>query len=1076
MCCFGKPLARLLALLCVSLPQFSAVVSGAIAPYPPDVHTLHLWHLDEATNSLAAADAIAGGMTLTAIANGTTLGNTALPGFGSAASTYDAGPTATLQANPGGAPGRNAYLGPQELTGGTVDNTALSFAGTNGAFTVEALVRADFAPSALAVAPDTSRSMQIVAADGDEALRLFQLRVTWNSVNSLAPQLQFVNLNGGTQVFAAALPISGSNALVQGGWYHVAATYSGSPGQPNNLKLYWTRADTNRTTANSLASFTMSVNVASGSADWVIGNKGNSSAGISQNWCGLIDEVRLSNIARAADDFIFYEDTDNDGLPDAWELRYFGTLAYGAADDPDGDGFSNLTEWQAGSDPANRASLPGDIDGDGLPDAWEMGWWGTLDFGPADDPDGDGLSNLQEYQFHTDPTTASAATFVHNPMMSGQDPGAYFKDGYFHLVQSDGCNLHLRRATSLSGLATAANPIIWQAGCSNVWAPEIHWFNNHWYVYYSKEAQPGAERGFVIESTGTSPYGPYVDRGMLYNGFWNIDGTVLTNNTGQLYYVCSGGVTGGNQQLYIAAMTNPYTLSGTPRVLSVPDQPWEQNGLINEGPWGFNHNGQVFIVYSASGCWTDDYTLGLLKLTGLNPLSSNSWTKIGPVFTKQIGAYGPGHNSVITDATGQWWNLYHANDLSGQGCGSARNIRAQRLVWGADNLPDFGTPVPAGSWCSTDPDFLAAHFPLTESGGSTVADVASGATGIVHGQTTWAQPGLTFDGVTAYVDAGTALGNDVQHAVTLAAWVRAAQFADWAGIISKGSNAAPYALQTWSDGALRFTANWGAPSGAVGGGSWNSNFKISPNAWHHVAVTYDGANVRFYLDGVMDSNPPAATLRFGVVAEPLYLGADFPGGDEYFAGTIRDARVYGRALSLAEIRIIAGFNSPPTLDAMADAILGAGQTLLRTNIATDLEAPPQRITYQLQAAPAGAALNPVSGVLSWRPAVAQSPATNVIAVVAADNGSPSLSATQSFTVVVTAPSPPVITPAAVTNDQLEFQITGDAGPDFILENATNLATPAWRPVATNRSAVPPFLWTQPIAGPPQQFFRIRLGP
>ena len=45
-------------------------------------------------------------------------------------------------------------------------------------------------------------------------------------------------------------------------------------------------------------------------------------------------------------------DGDNDGLDDAWELAHFGSLKWGPADDPDGDGLTNLYEWMLGTDPA----------------------------------------------------------------------------------------------------------------------------------------------------------------------------------------------------------------------------------------------------------------------------------------------------------------------------------------------------------------------------------------------------------------------------------------------------------------------------------------------------------------------------------------------------------------------------------------------------------------------------------------------------------------------------------------------------------------------------------------------------
>jgi len=44
-------------------------------------------------------------------------------------------------------------------------------------------------------------------------------------------------------------------------------------------------------------------------------------------------------------------DSDGDGLPDAWEMQYFGNLLQGPNDDPDGDGASNLLEFHQGRNP-----------------------------------------------------------------------------------------------------------------------------------------------------------------------------------------------------------------------------------------------------------------------------------------------------------------------------------------------------------------------------------------------------------------------------------------------------------------------------------------------------------------------------------------------------------------------------------------------------------------------------------------------------------------------------------------------------------------------------------------------------
>lgn len=670
---------------------------------------------------------------------------------------------------------------------------------------------------------------------------------------------------------------------------------------------------------------------------------------------------------------------------------------------------------------------------------------------------------------------ASGACFTH-PLMQGQDPTVVFKDGFYNLIQSDGCNLRLRRSPTLGGLAAASNPVIYSPGCSEVWAPEIHWLSNRWYVYYTLNTNPSTggrdRRGFVLESDGASPYGPYTNRGILFNDYWNIDGNVFAWSN-QLYYVFSGEPVAGQQKIFIAPMSTPYTLSGPPVALSTPTQPWETIGDpdVNEGPWGFSRNGKLFIVYSASGCWTDDYTLGLLTLTGANPLSAAAWAKTGPVFSQKPGAYGPGHNSIVQDGVGQWWNVYHANNNPGEGCGGLRQIRAQRLFWNSLGVPDFGSPIPVGSVVTDDADFLVARFPLAETGGTTAASVVCGRTGTVNGAGVWANPGLTFNGVNTYVDCSAALGNDVQHTLTLAAWIRPNAFIDWAGIVAKGINMSPYSMQTWSDGSLRFTANWGLPPGSMGEGSWNSTAKLSLATWQHAAVTYDGGRVRFFINGVLDANEPQLSMRFGVVNESLVIGADFAGGDEYFNGTIRDARVYGRALSQAEIQALV--NRPPVLDPMPPVAMVAGQTLVLTNTATDPDLPPQTLTFSLLSAPGGASITPDTGVFTWPSTLADAATTNLVTVRVADNGTPSLTATQSFTVTARWPVEPTLGAAAFDGSSLSFDVDGDAGVDYAVWNSTDLLD--WSLEFVTNPPVVPFRLTIPATTSlPRSFYRLQI--
>jgi hypothetical protein len=76
---------------------------------------------------------------------------------------------------------------------------------------------------------------------------------------------------------------------------------------------------------------------------------------------------------------------------------------------------------------------------------------------------------------------------------------------------------------------------------------------------------------------------------------------------------------------------------------------------------------------------------------------------------------------------------------------------------------------------------------------------------------------------------------------------------------------------------------------------------LPPHRWSHLAVTYDGAALRLYVNGTQASSRAVSGPIRGT-ADPLWLGGNRPDG-EYFHGLIDQVRVYNRALSLSELRI-----------------------------------------------------------------------------------------------------------------------------------------------------------------------------
>ena len=168
-------------------------------------------------------------------------------------------------------------------------------------------------------------------------------------------------------------------------------------------------------------------------------------------------------------------------------------------------------------------------------------------------------------------------------------------------------------------------------------------------------------------------------------------------------------------------------------------------------------------------------------------------------------------------------------------------------------------------------------------------------------------------------------------------------------------------------------------------------------------------------------------------------------------------------------------NHPPVLAAISNQTILAGRTLLITNSATDADVPQQALSFSLLSAPANAAINASSGVFSWRPTMAQSPSTQTVAVVVSDNGTPILSATQSFTATVIQPVEPALNAGSITDGRFGFWINGDSGPDYTILASTNLTS--WNPIFTNNSPSLPCYWVDTnSAAYPARYYRTVLGP
>jgi len=320
---------------------------------------------------------------------------------------------------------------------------------------------------------------------------------------------------------------------------------------------------------------------------------------------------------------------------------------------------------------------------------------------------------------------AIAAEEFSNPLIEQRaDPWMYkHTDGYYYFSATvpEYDRLEIRRANTIQGLASAEPKVIWHKHDtgpmgSHIWAPEIHYVNGKWYIYFAAGGADNIKaedvweiRMYVLENASANPLeGEWIEKGQLKSNWesFSLDATTFEHNgTRYLVWAQKDPKIEGNTNLYIAEMDTPGSITGKQAMLTTPEYEWERIlFLVNEGPAVLKRNGKIFITYSASG--TDyNYCMGLLSADEKsNLLDPASWTKSPkPVFktNEENGQYGPGHNSFTVSEDGSRDLLvYHARnykEIVGDPLEDHnRHTRVQAFGWNDDGTPDFGEPVPDG--------------------------------------------------------------------------------------------------------------------------------------------------------------------------------------------------------------------------------------------------------------------------------------------------------------------------------------------------------------------------------------------
>lgn len=319
---------------------------------------------------------------------------------------------------------------------------------------------------------------------------------------------------------------------------------------------------------------------------------------------------------------------------------------------------------------------------------------------------------------------------------------------------------------------------------------------------------------------------------------------------------------------------------------------------VGDGPFG--------VAFDGATIWVSNYfSQNVMRLSADGTL---------------IGTYptGDGASGVVFDGDSIWIANNGSNSVSRLRASDGSLLKTVNVgkgpfglafdggaVWVANFGSNDLTPMPNAKPAHTLPPGLVLGLGFNEAGGPVAFDASlSGNTGAISAATrVRGKDGfggaLSFNGTDSVVGVAGSKSLALTSAMTLEAWVNPASVAGWRTVLLKeGQSWMAYELYANNAEVSRAAAYFTTPGGGMRG--ITAPGAIATNTWTHLATTYDGTTMKFFVNGAV----VRSVLRSGAIDTtngPLNIGGNYVWGGEYFAGLIDDVRVYNRALSDAEI-------------------------------------------------------------------------------------------------------------------------------------------------------------------------------
>jgi len=546
---------------------------------------------------------------------------------------------------------------------------------------------------------------------------------------------------------------------------------------------------------------------------------------------------------------------------------------------------------------------------------------------------------------------------------------------------------------NLNGTVTDTNT--WLNGANfagtNVIQGALTWYAGTWNPSY-----------FVTIATNST---------LIMAGSGNLDfnGVVVTNSGTVLWG--NGTLRGGGNNMDFGGVN--ITNSGTVAWSSGTLQSGNGSVIYNYGLWNCQSDQTLNDAYGGSGSTFNNY--GMFRKSGGGPEFTNAtYLASGVVFNQLAGVLDVqnGTNGLQLDfqGGGNFTGGYITTNQFGLTVLSAGNFILNGTVTGTNTWEDAGNLAGtnviqgaltwmAGSWNPSYIVTIATNSTLIVAGGSGAMDIED----VVvtnNGTVAWSSGTFQSGGGTAIINNGiwNAQSDQVindNYGGSGTVFNNLGTFIKTAGTNNGSGSQFQNGVTFNNSGRLDCQAGVISLQGAYSLTNGTLNFGINGRT-NYGEISLSGAAK---LTGTVSANLNNGYIPInGNSFTNLYYGS-FTGG---FTNTVLPAADAWTTNYFPTYYVLTVLNARPVFAALPTNTFLVNEltTLNVTNTASDLNVPTETLTYSLVTGLPGMTLNSATGLFAWTPPQTNSPSTNVVSVAVANNGVPSLSATNTFTVIV----------------------------------------------------------------------------